>query len=219
MPITAITAPSEVTAVDALLDAARTLVDGDVRGIAARPEFPISCGPGCGACCRQAVPVTAAELRAIRAWLDALPDDERLAHDRRIVATKARLDASDGEAIGMENERAYFALGIPCPFLVNESCSIHPARPLACREYVVTSDPAHCASRADGQIVRISARHDVLGAFANVSAAMGEPTEYLLAPAIARPVPQAPVMGPRPASAMMRMLMGHPVAGGTSSVS
>ncbi len=208
MPTTAIAAPSEVASADALLEAARTLVDGDVRGIVARPEFDISCGPGCGACCRQAVPVTAAELRAIRAWLDALPDDERLAHDRRIAATKARLDASDAEAIGMENERAYFALGIPCPFLVDESCSIHPARPLACREYVVTSDPVHCASRADGQIVRISATHDLLGAFAKVSAELGEPTEYLLAPAIARPVPQAPVMAPRPSPALIRMMMG-----------
>ncbi len=184
-----------------------------------RSEFDISCGPGCGACCRQAVPVTATELRAIRAWLDALPDDERSAHDQRIAATKARLDASDAEAIGMENERAYFALGIPCPFLVDESCSIHPARPLACREYVVTSDPVHCASRADGQIVRISATHDVLGAFANVSAELGEPTEYLLAPAIARPVPQAPVLPPRPTPALMRTMMGHPVAGSISSVS
>ncbi|MEZ5225858.1 MAG: YkgJ family cysteine cluster protein [Acidimicrobiales bacterium] len=133
MPTTAISAPLEITSVDELLDAARVLVDSDVRGIAARPEFPISCGPGCGACCRQAVPVTAAELRAVRAWLDGLPDDERMAHERRIAATKTRLDAANAEAIGIENERAYFALGIACPFLVDESCSIHPARPLACR--------------------------------------------------------------------------------------
>jgi Fe-S-cluster containining protein len=38
----------------------------------------------------------------------------------------------------------YFALGIPCPFLEDESCSIHPQRPLICREYLVTSDPALC---------------------------------------------------------------------------
>ena len=209
MATTAIAAPLEVTAADQLLDAARTLVDSDVRGIEARPEFDISCGPGCGACCRQAVPVTATELRAIRAWLDALPDDERSAHDERIAATKVRLDAvrcrsrRHGGRAGVLR-----GLGIPCPFLVDESCSIHPARPLACREYVVTSDPVHCASRADGQIVRISASHDVLGAFATVSAELGEPTEHLLAPAIARPVPQAPVVAPRPTPALMRMMAG-----------
>ena len=62
---------------------------------------------------------------------------------------------------------------------------------------------------ADGQIVRISATHDVLGAFANVSAELGEPTEYLLAPAIARPVPQAPAMAPRPTPALLWMMMGY----------
>lgn len=206
MPTTVATAPRSVGTADQLLDAARTLVDDDVDGISRRPEISISCGPGCGACCRQAVPVTAAELRAIRVWLDALPDDERRAHEERIAATAEELAAADAEALGMADERSYFGLGIPCPFLVDESCGIHPARPLACREYVVASDPTHCATRADGQIVRISATRDVLGAFAAVSAALGEPTEYLLAPAIARPVPEAPVVPPRSGLELMRML-------------
>jgi Fe-S-cluster containining protein len=40
----------------------------------------------------------------------------------------------------------YFRLQLACPFLEDEACSIHPDRPFACREYLVTSDPAHCAS-------------------------------------------------------------------------
>jgi hypothetical protein len=40
---------------------------------------------------------------------------------------------------------AYFALGIPCPFLEEESCSIHPDRPLVCREYLVTSPAELCS--------------------------------------------------------------------------
>ena len=206
MPTTVVAAPATVTTADQLLDVAKTLVDGDIDGIGRRPEIDISCGPACGACCRQAVPVTAAELRAVRAWLDALPDDERRGHDERIAATAEALAAADAEATGIADERAYFALGIACPFLVDESCGIHPARPLACREYVVTSDPAHCATRSDGQIVRISATRDVLGAFAAVSAALGEPTEYLLAPAIARPVPEPPAVPARSGLELMRVL-------------
>lgn len=204
---TAVTAPVEVTAADQLLDAARILVDADVDGIDRNPAFDISCGPGCGACCRQAVPVTPAELRAVRRWLDELPDDERLAHEARIDATAERLTATDAEAIGVDDERAYVALAIACPFLVDESCTIRPVRPLACREYVVTSDPAHCATRADGQIVRISATRDVLGAFVQVSAELGEATEYLLAPAIARAVPEAPVVPARSGVELMRLMM------------
>ena len=38
--------------------------------------------------------------------------------------------------------REYFQLGIPCPFLEEESCSIYHDRPITCREYLVTSPPA-----------------------------------------------------------------------------
>jgi Fe-S-cluster containining protein len=38
----------------------------------------------------------------------------------------------------------YFHQGIPCPFLESESCSIHPVRPLICREYLVTSPAKNC---------------------------------------------------------------------------
>ena len=48
--------------------------------------------------------------------------------------------------------RDYFRLGLPCPFLEDESCGIHEHRPLACREYLVTSDPAECAVPGRGRI-------------------------------------------------------------------
>src|SRR5262249_11986502 len=40
---------------------------------------------------------------------------------------------------------AYFRAGVACPFLEEESCSIHPDRPLACREYLVTSPAENCS--------------------------------------------------------------------------
>jgi hypothetical protein len=48
----------------------------------------------------------------------------------------------------------YFALGIPCPFLEDESCSIYADRPLACREYLVSSEPANC-SRPEAAAVAV----------------------------------------------------------------
>src|SRR5581483_2767729 len=38
----------------------------------------------------------------------------------------------------------YFRLGIACPFLEDESCSIYADRPLSCREYLVTSPAENC---------------------------------------------------------------------------
>jgi len=47
----------------------------------------------------------------------------------------------------------YFYEGVACPFLEEESCSIHPDRPLSCREYLVTS-PAEYCSRPTAETIR-----------------------------------------------------------------
>jgi len=54
----------------------------------------------------------------------------------------------------------YFKLGLPCPFLEHESCSIHENRPASCREYLVTSPSANCsAPTAENiQMVELPAR-------------------------------------------------------------
>lgn len=122
---------------------------------------PVSCSKGCGACCRQPVPVTRAEARQLLALVEALPAGRRNAiRERcRIGVQKARGAGLTGQVLGIEGEskadkramaRAYFEQGIACPFLEDESCSIHPFRPLVCREYLVSSSPEHCA-RLDGE--------------------------------------------------------------------
>src|SRR5207247_591640 len=44
---------------------------------------------------------------------------------------------------------------IPCPFLEEESCSIHLDRPVQCREYLVTSPPEYCAHPTAETVDRI----------------------------------------------------------------
>lgn len=126
---------------------------------AERQGRPVRCGPGCGACCRQAVPIAPAEALDLRRVVADLEPDRRDRVLRRFAQARERLDSTgllarlraDSVCVGSADgaRRAlgldYFALGIPCPFLEDESCSIHPDRPLACREYLVSSDPAHCA--------------------------------------------------------------------------
>src|SRR6266481_3286867 len=52
-----------------------------------------------------------------------------------------------------ERGQAYHALQIPCPFLEDERCSVYADRPIACREYLVTSPPEYCAT-ADRTAIR-----------------------------------------------------------------
>lgn len=116
----------------------------------------ISCTKGCGACCRQLVPIAESEAHQLHALVEALPESRRTTIRARFAEAKARLQASGlhdqllfpgqltidaRQQLGL----TYFQQGIACPFLEEESCSIHPDRPLACREYLVTSPSAHCA--------------------------------------------------------------------------
>jgi Fe-S-cluster containining protein len=124
--------------------------DAEARGT------PISCRRSCGACCRQLVPISEFEVESIKQVVRELPEArrnevlERFAQARKQLGDAGvlvRLRAP--ESVGREEIRsladAYFEQGIPCPFLEDESCSIHKDRPLACREYLVTSPAANCA--------------------------------------------------------------------------
>jgi hypothetical protein len=51
-----------------------------------------------------------------------------------------------GRAERIELGIDYFNQRIACPFLEDESCSIHPERPIACREYLVTTPAINCSN-------------------------------------------------------------------------
>jgi Fe-S-cluster containining protein len=119
----------------------------------------ISCRKGCAACCRMLVPVSSPEAFALQHAVEAWPEERRrgllprLAEARRrleqaglltslteIAETARQLTDDQVEA----TNRAYYALRMPCPFLVDEVCSIYEDRPAACRELLVTSPAELC---------------------------------------------------------------------------
>jgi Fe-S-cluster containining protein len=145
-----ITVPSRPVAATAVLPALQGLVN-EVVGAAERGK-DISCRKGCGACCRQLVPISRTEGEALLALIEAMPRERRKAVRARFATAEAAITQAGLAERGTRSDRemslAYFALGVPCPFLEEESCSIHPDRPLVCREYLVTSPAELCAGPA-----------------------------------------------------------------------
>lgn len=143
-PITVPSAPVPATEV---VPALQGLVNAVVA--AAEAGKAISCRKGCGACCRQLVPVSRTEGERLLALVETMDAERRERLHARFAAAEAILDdAGLSDRAGRSDRElslAYFALGIPCPFLEEESCSIHPDRPLVCREYLVTSPAELCA--------------------------------------------------------------------------
>lgn len=112
----------------------------------------VSCRAGCGACCRQLVPISPSEAHALAQLVEAMPEPRRSRVRQRFEAALEALDKGgvlDRLVVAREEGRSelamdYFRLGVACPFLEAESCSIHPDRPLSCREYLVTSPAENC---------------------------------------------------------------------------
>lgn len=125
----------------------------------------ISCAKGCSACCRaQPVPVTPAEAHALAQLVAALPEPKRTEIRARFADRVALLKAAglfelfvrEVDLVDREQARAaateYFRLGIVCPFLEEDACSIHPSRPFVCRQYLVTSPAELCANPLDNPV-------------------------------------------------------------------
>ena len=153
-----ITAPSGPASLEALLPIFQGLTDkvvslGVARAAAAGEQ--VSCRAGCGACCRQAVPIAEPEARALARLVEAMPEPRRTEVRARFADALRRLEDLGllNQARGVQQDEGgfgdfgarYLLSRIPCPFLEAESCSIHADRPLVCREYLVSSPPELCA--------------------------------------------------------------------------
>ena len=159
---------SPVEAAD-VVPALHTLGDALVSESAAaidRKRGGITCRFGCTACCYQLVPVTDMEARFLNKTVDSLPVDQSDAVRANATAVVRDLEAegllsemgrfdqlsrSDRESLTLR----YFRMHAPCPFLDGETCSIYEQRPLACREYLVTSPSECCRQLGEAKVDRV----------------------------------------------------------------
>ncbi len=116
----------------------------------------ISCEKGCSACCRQPIPLAEIEAYKIAEVVENLPAPRRTAIKKRFDEACRRFyeirwfEKLDECAYLSKEEREkvileYFYENVACPFLENGACSIYQERPLACREYLVTSPAENCS--------------------------------------------------------------------------
>lgn len=166
VPVSAPQPPAHAR-LDELLPAQRQVdnaaIDHAVRKAAAAGK-QVTCAKGCSACCRaQPVPITPPEAHALLRLVESLPAQRRRDIEARfddrvqrlrdagladpLLERLADLDAEAARTVA----HAYFKLGLACPFLEDDACSIHPQRPFVCRQYLVSSDPALCADPFDNK--------------------------------------------------------------------
>ena len=99
----------------------------------------LACGKGCSNCCRthSDIPVYPLELVGL-SWYAV----EKVAGPEREMIKKHLNEYRKND---------------PCPFLLDNSCAVHPMRPISCRQFIVFGKP--CDVEEDPYYTR---RHDVL---------------------------------------------------------
>ena len=223
---TTVSVPQGPTSVRDLLPLAQSFSDAVVNAVVKTNEEngqKISCTKGCGACCRQLVPITETEARHIRTVVESLPEPRQTAVRTRFAEARQRLEKSGGleqllhpEEIPLDKKQAfalqYFFQGIPCPFLEDESCSIYADRPLVCREYLVTSAVEHCARPTAETIRAVTMPVKVWTALARLDASASSQGKLpwvplIVAPEWAEAHPEEPP--PRPGQELLQALFEH----------
>jgi len=118
------------------------VTDRGVNEAVAREEKEgraLACARGCASCCRSHTTIPVYPLELVGLTWYASEKLEGATRDK--VKTQLRAHAS----------------GEPCPFLVEGVCSIHPLRPMACRQFNVFGQAC-----AEGEDAYYSRREDVL---------------------------------------------------------
>jgi len=126
----------------------------------------VSCRKGCDTCCRQMVPISPTEAYALAALMETLPPERTATILARFdqaceklsdLDLLTRLHARHTLTLSQQRQldRDYFTADIACPFLEDRACGIHPARPLACREFLVTSPAEHCQKPTADKVAQL----------------------------------------------------------------
>ena len=114
----------------------------------------ISCKKGCAHCCSYMVSLSSAEAFYLQKHIHSLDAGTRrpimhsfLRGARTIAANKIppvnTPDMDESQRLESISDW-YQKMNIKCPFIVDNECSQYDARPLVCREHMVTSPPAGC---------------------------------------------------------------------------
>ena len=119
----------------------------------------ISCKKGCASCCSYMVPLSSAEAFYLQKHILSLPHEKRrpILHSFLLAARKiAANKRPPTDTTGMDEKESlraisqwYQSMRIKCPFIENNACSHYQVRPLACREFMVTSQPKACSPFAE----------------------------------------------------------------------
>jgi Fe-S-cluster containining protein len=130
-----------------------------IRAKLSKQGKSIPCRKGCSTCCCYLVPLSVPEAFRLREEVISMPENIRinilkscLASARKILDEKPK----DLNLLAINHiSNWYSSLGLICPLLSDDICSIYDKRPIVCREYLVTGIECQAALEGNFRIIDI----------------------------------------------------------------
>lgn len=117
---------------------AQDAIDGLITSLineARRHNIKVDCKKGCSWCCHQPIFACSHEILFIWEFMQLNFKQEEI---KKILQSAF----NNYQKRGRMEQKQLLSSKMPCPFLKDGSCGIHPARPLACRIYLSMSEPS-----------------------------------------------------------------------------
>ena len=110
------------------------------------------CTKGCSYCCHQQIEVQNIEKRVITNYIKDNLDQQTknvIRKDLEVWLDYFDKNTPDNKVLTAKDVFIDFRnksakVGLKCPFLINNACSIYPMRPQACRIHIVEENPQLC---------------------------------------------------------------------------
>jgi len=159
-------APAALSDIVPLARSLSTLIARTVLADALTAGQNVPCRKGCSHCCKHLVPLSVPEAFRLSADLEALPPNRRRAVTDRFISNAQQLilagppdvpaetiRSEDGTTVSPTGAcgRWYAECALTCPLADGDLCGLYDQRPIACREHMVTSDPALCEGFQPGR--------------------------------------------------------------------
>ena len=150
-----------------------------------------SCQQKCSACCGYLVPLAIPEVIRLFDEIQALPAQRSREMWGNSLSVAGRLlnndacEVPNGETT-LENLGVWYSdKQVTCPFLENDLCTIYDQRPLACREYLVTTSPQCCRTDSEAVVEKLELPLSILECLGEVAADLeGTAVEGIMLPLI-----------------------------------
>lgn len=126
--------------------------DRDLATVFAQPQnksVALTCSKGCSACCSEPVYAERREAELAAHAIEAMPHTEREEAKARLRAWLERMKAAP-EILAQEQPHVmpYRKLGLSCPLLKDQLCSIYKDRPWGCRLHYAVGPRENCEDDA-----------------------------------------------------------------------